>query len=1121
MLNNQTAACSFKSLILVFALLLTIPYVLPAQGLEGYISSSSTERADGYDMGLGFYSAIWTLTPNPIQGFQIGLPGTWIIPDNNDNSSTPLCPIGTVARDNWPERGPTYRDVFQTMEGGIGYWAGNRFHYGPPKYSMNSTPNCYSNEIASPGWGFFRSGEALPDNFLGIAQISNRMLIPPDGLTFDGTPHGAFLGYGYIALPLTEERNDPQPTGNNNWTLFLNAGNFKGPLAYFLPETWSRISKDYPFDHGRGLDSRPTIAGAGGTMEINTVPLHKSMDNQGVTYTKIPQIQFPVDEEGKTILTRELAYYSKEALYNDVLAWKSGGTIPSGFFKPTGVSYPKVVTYPVNYRQEGVPIQGINELARPQVFADNAFGLQWNEVPDDSFGRFPEYYKEENNTRIGLNEADLPGSLDLKTKSFPAPNAAPAAYSVNLSGAWANPGPSAGPFQVELKDGSIVTYYWYRFIDQPVFQQYNWTTAEKEALQALIETMHEEWTIDKNYMHPLAKGELVSFDQNLLVTPPAGLEKGFVPIVTRQSTLSDIDCQNVKPIINSQRQLDPTGENANRVNLEIAGVPDEQFLVKWSNGAFGKFTDLEPDQTYSAVLTYRNSCSFYHYSPPVALNASGNNGNSFFANWEKVPSAPSYLIDVASDSLFTSFIEGWENRAIGNSSKIEIPLVDANIPLYYRLQAKGFNGEKSAYSKVIVVNSNANDCQLDVEVQRSNLSSASQMDGRIALAIRGARGNLSYNWSNGSQQATLNNLARGTYAYTVTDQAGCTQSSEVKVGLPVGKNSIGNRVWMDLNRNGFDDFDEPGIADVGLVLWVDRDGDQNPESFVGITKTDQNGYYQFTDLVPGVYQVFVWEIDNWAAGGPLEGLVNTIGVADPNNDVDGDDNGQDAGDLHNLSNLNKITKPIVITADGEPLLDGDPIDPNFDYDPSGNRTIDFGFYDPATNCPPLNFTINGSASTCAENPQGQLSVALASGIAPFQYTWDNGARTAQVEGLSPGTYHVSVTDKSGCRGTGIFVIAALSETACDNVTSIKASTWLGAQISVFPNPGQDQLVIRNQSKELLNIQIISEQGRLEMQQKLGLGQQALDTEGLAKGLYILQFTDQNQTKTVFKKWIKI
>jgi len=178
------------------------------RGLHGYINYSASRPPDraAYSMGMGFYSAVWPLIEQPIANFQIGLPSAWITPDNSDNRDKPLAPIGTLARDHWPARGPTWSSVFQTVEGGLGYWAGNRFRYGPPKFSMNATPQCYDYEVGSPGWSFFYSSTALPDNRLGIAQLSNRLLMPPDALPFEGNPNGQFLGFTYMALPLRHRR---------------------------------------------------------------------------------------------------------------------------------------------------------------------------------------------------------------------------------------------------------------------------------------------------------------------------------------------------------------------------------------------------------------------------------------------------------------------------------------------------------------------------------------------------------------------------------------------------------------------------------------------------------------------------------------------------------------------------------------------------------------------------------------------------------------------------------------------------------------------------------------------------------------------------------------------------
>ena len=158
----------------------------------------------------------------------------------------------------------------------------------------------------------------------------------------------------------------------------------------------------------------------------------------------------------------------------------------------------------------------------------------------------------------------------------------------------------------------------------------------------------------------------------------------------------------------------------------------------------------------------------------------------------------------------------------------------------------------------------------------------------------------------------------------------------------VGPNAIGNRVWHDYDRNGINDPNEPGIAGVSLALWGDSNDDNIPDgnAFMGVTLTDEEGYYRFPVSV-GNFATFVWQVDNWGAGEPLHGFVSTTNhIADPNTDIDLDNNGSGPPGSDIMSGT------ITITATGEPLNDGDSSDCYFDNDPSGNMTIDFGFYDP-------------------------------------------------------------------------------------------------------------------------------------------------------------------------------
>lgn len=69
--------------------------------------------------------------------------------------------------------------------------------------------------------------------------------------------------------------------------------------------------------------------------------------------------------------------------------------------------------------------------------------------------------------------------------------------------------------------------------------------------------------------------------------------------------------------------------------------------------------------------------------------------------------------------------------------------------------------------------------------------------------------------------------------------------SPAHVILPV----IGDFVWQDTNRNGIQDGDEPGVADVSVNLYL------CDSTFVGSTTTDANGFYSFSRIPSQEYIV--------------------------------------------------------------------------------------------------------------------------------------------------------------------------------------------------------------------------------------------------------------------------
>lgn len=510
---------------------------LRGSGLHGYINASIEKPPADSGYGVSLYSAAWPLLEQPVAGFQIGLASTWILPDNR-TFPEPLVPKGTVARDSMPERGPNFWTVFQTIEGGLGFWQSNRYFAPTAKFRMNGSIDGYNHEVSTPGWDFY--GRPLPGEYMGIAQLSPRLLVPPDGMTLAANTLGEMFGYAWMALPLISPREKPVKTGNQTWTLFVNAANFRGPVAFYVPSIWSKMSQSYPTAVGRGLDALPGLASSG-AIEIGGVPELVGTQNSGESYHRIPQLRFPADREGKTVLMQNMTSYSKQALWNQVEAWMGGGPTPSGRFDAKGAFVSKVTANPLEVTQGGKQrATRVEDWVKTTTLDEFTFGLEWKkdrlEPWSNGFqmGKFPAYFKHQGATVEAIPESAVPNA-SLKSAKFPSPDVTRSYEpSENGQGVWMKPGPSAGPFKVRLVDGSVVTYSWYRFIDQPALQHAGLSMSEKEKLQALVEKMHRSWTPDKQYMAPPRSGRLAAVDSAILVKPPKGLESGYVPVAIRQ-----------------------------------------------------------------------------------------------------------------------------------------------------------------------------------------------------------------------------------------------------------------------------------------------------------------------------------------------------------------------------------------------------------------------------------------------------------------------------------------------------------------------------------------------------------------------------------------------------------
>ena len=154
-------------------------------------------------------------------------------------------------------------------------------------------------------------------------------------------------------------------------------------------------------------------------MEINTVPRFDGTDHRGEIYSKIPRLQFPVDEDGRTYLVQDVTYYSKAALYDAFKAWRDGGPACSGRFDEKGAWKSTLTTRTTRYDQDGKRLARVERVFDTKVFEGNVWGLQWFPSDISPRGVFPQYYKEIGAERVAVPAAEVPAETRLQTRQFP------------------------------------------------------------------------------------------------------------------------------------------------------------------------------------------------------------------------------------------------------------------------------------------------------------------------------------------------------------------------------------------------------------------------------------------------------------------------------------------------------------------------------------------------------------------------------------------------------------------------------------------------------------------------------------------------------------------------------
>ncbi len=504
----------------------------------GYMIIPHAGRVDRqYNAGYSMYVAAWPLLSYyPGHRLQSGLPGTWMFAQYD---------------------GAAPMKMYSDVEGGLGWWTDTRFPTTTPKFIMGGVGPNFSEIANGPAHG--AGTWQKPRGLYGVAQLSPWLLFPLDGLNVKQGECGGLFGYGYLNLPLCEPKPTTDgrkiPTGANCWTLFLSTKNFKGPVAFFTPYFWSHATVREPRLAGQLLDSRPVDPNRAVQMETQYTPCRLAADDRGDWYARIAPISFPRDEIGTSVLVHQDTAYDRSALYDAVAAWFAGGSPSKGAIDPRG-AYQRVfgekgyATWQIWWNEADGPEKKVpiawDAFGTPTAIGPHTFGVEWKDTltqKQDGRVTLPEYFHLENGRDekrakwVPVAAEEVPAETGLRQIQWTRPaEGTPEPYTTpeEPDSCWNKPGPAAGPFQARLGDGSVVTYYWYRFADQPALLNAGLTKDEREQLQKRVEMIHRAWPKDRDYLAPPDVGTLASLDPALILTPPRSMEAGYVPIATRQ-----------------------------------------------------------------------------------------------------------------------------------------------------------------------------------------------------------------------------------------------------------------------------------------------------------------------------------------------------------------------------------------------------------------------------------------------------------------------------------------------------------------------------------------------------------------------------------------------------------
>ncbi|MFK7771048.1 MAG: gliding motility-associated C-terminal domain-containing protein [Saprospiraceae bacterium] len=381
------------------------------------------------------------------------------------------------------------------------------------------------------------------------------------------------------------------------------------------------------------------------------------------------------------------------------------------------------------------------------------------------------------------------------------------------------------------------------------------------------------------------------------------------------------------------------------------------------------------------------------------------------------------------------------------------------------------------------------------------VSCANTPDGSLGASATGGTPPYNFQWENGNQGPTAENLTCGVYPLTVTDANGCSETAVFGLQCPP---IMEVNITVTSNFNGFN-VSCPEAADGGAEVNV-QNGNA-PYSYnwssgasnisannltAGINSlivTDDNGcsvtaFVELTAPVAMELTPTVLSDYEGLAVSCIDATDGKVAIAVNNGNTPYSflwENGEAEAEAIALSaGENRVT---VTDATGCTV----------------EEIVDLSFYNITITTETVS-DYNGADISCSDANDGAIQANVIAGISSppnVTYAWNNGNVNALLEKISAGNYALTVTSAFGCTATAESMIEA---PAPIQGATIATSNYNGFNISI--NGSDDGIATVNPSGGTAPYSILWENGETDF-----------ENESLSAGIQNVSITDANGCST--------